>query len=70
MRIPWGDSDTLYVFEIYSKHKSQIIAVASTNDFYENRNDCKKMTYKEFKEKYPISSVYIHTRYKKLETTI
>jgi hypothetical protein len=70
MRLAWSDNEILYVYEIFSNYNCQITAVASTNDFYENNPEYKKMTYKEFKENYSKDSDRRSVRYKKVKQEI
>ena len=67
MRLVWSDNEILYVYEMYNSCNCQITAVSSTNDFYENNDEYKKMSYKEFRENYPEGSGYRSVRYKKVK---
>jgi hypothetical protein len=67
MRLVWSDNEILYVYEIYDSYNCQIAAISSTNDFYENNDEYKKMSYKEFRENYPEDSGYRSVRYKKVK---
>lgn len=74
MKYPIGDSTIVYVRQsdmtgYWTKKVNCKVRAAyfHLNDRYENSKGYQKMTYKEFKEKYPIESYYIWERYKKAE---